>query len=421
LAYTISNVPNWLTPSSRSGWATTTPKQISFTINAKAKTLPAGTHSAKVIFASSSAQGPQTRTVSLTIKKLPTLDISPSETLVATGAQGGSFDPGSFSYRARTSTGVLSYSISGVPNWLTISSTSGKVTTTPKAFAFALNESAKSLPVGTHTATITVRTLTTADGPNARPVAKSYTRKINLNVTGSLQVSNPTGFSVSGNEGGPFTPSSATFSLTSSGGTINYAIEGVPNWLSVSSTTGTVTAATKNVTFTINANANALPVGTYDAAIAFKNTTNNNGTTSRLVRLTVRAPHLQIDPATDVMASGPLGGPFVPSSFSYQLRASSGTLNYSITGLPNWLSASATSGTLTTAPTTITFTVNSNANALASGAHSAIVRINNSTNGQGTTTLGAGLTVNAPSQPSYLTDDNGNYLIGSSGLRILGS
>jgi hypothetical protein len=75
-------------------------------------------------------------------------------------------------------------------------------------------------------------------------------------------------------------------------------------------------------------------------------------------------PTLQVSPSTDIAGSGPQGGPFSPSSFSYTLSASNGSVNYSISGIPSWLTASSTSGTASSG-TTVTFTVNSSANSLA--------------------------------------------------------
>src|SRR5262249_23763417 len=89
------------------------------------------------------------------------------------------------------------------------------------------------------------------------------------------------------------------------------------------------------------------------------------------------------------------GGPFSPSSFSYQLSASNGSLNYSITGVPSWLSASSTSGTVTTSPATITFTLNASANSLsAAGYGPSAIGFINATNGLGNTTRIASLVVN---------------------------
>jgi hypothetical protein len=75
-------------------------------------------------------------------------------------------------------------------------------------------------------------------------------------------------------------------------------------------------------------------------------------------------PTLQVSPATNIAASGTQGGPFSPPSFSYTLSVASGTVNYSITNVPNWLTPSSTSGTASSSGTTVTFTVNANANSL---------------------------------------------------------
>jgi hypothetical protein len=124
--------------------------------------------------------------------------------------------------------------------------------------------------------------------------------------------------------------------------------------------------------------------------------------------------NLQVSPATAISASGTQGGPFSPSSLQYQLSASSGSIGYTITGLPSWLTASATSGTATTSATTVTFSVNSNANALAVGSYGPVtITFTNTTSGQGNTTRTATLTVNAtgwggtPSRRTFVSA-NGN-------------
>ncbi|HEY1473325.1 MAG TPA: hypothetical protein VGF53_04510 [Pseudolabrys sp.] len=104
---------------------------------------------------------------------------------------------------------------------------------------------------------------------------------------------------------------------------------------------------------------------------------------------------LLVSPATNIASIGNPGGPFSPSSFQYQLSATSGSVNYSISGLPAWLDVSAASGTVTTSATTITFTVNSNANGLAAGGYNATISFTNATNGQGNQTRSATLTVNS--------------------------
>ncbi len=56
-------------------------------------------------------------------------------------------------------------------------------------------------------------------------------------------------------------------------------------------------------------------------------------------------PALQVAPPANIAASGPQGGPFSPASFAYTLSATSESAAYAISGVPSWLTASATSGT----------------------------------------------------------------------------
>jgi hypothetical protein len=172
------------------------------------------------------------------------------------------------------------------------------------------------------------------------------------------------------------------------GGSVNYSITNVPPWLTPSSTSGAVSSSSSptTVTFTVNSNANSLTPNTFVNSINFTNTTNGQGNTTRVATLTVNAPpQLQVTPATNMAASGTQGGPFTPASFQYQLNASAGSVNYSISGLPNWLTASPPSGTASPSASTVTFTVNANASGLAPGTYGPIaITFTNSDTGQGT-------------------------------------
>ena len=105
------------------------------------------------------------------------------------------------------------------------------------------------------------------------------------------------------------------------------------------------------------------------------------------------APALAVTPTTEIATSGDQGGPFSPSSFSYKLSATSGSVKYSITGVPKWLTASSTSGKVTTAGKTIIFTVNATAKTLAHNTYVDSIKFNNTTNKAGDTTRTATLTV----------------------------
>jgi hypothetical protein len=149
------------------------------------------------------------------------------------------------------------------------------------------------------------------------------------------------------------------------------------------------------VTFGVNASANNLAVGTYGpATITFTNSDTGQGTQTRTAALAVNPPALQVSPAASIAASGTQGGPFSPSSSRYTLSATSESVNYSITNVPTWLTASSTSGSVTKSAKTITFTINSSVNNLAPSTYVSSISFNNTTNGQGNTTRLATLTVN---------------------------
>jgi hypothetical protein len=208
----------------------------------------------------------------------------------------------------------------------------------------------------------------------------------------SLQVAPTTNIVTAGNPGGPFAPLSFQYQLSATVGSIDYSISG-PNWLTPSSTSGTASAGT-TVTFTVNAMANSLAVGTYGpATITFTNSDTGEGTTTVTATLTVNPPALLVTPTTNIVASGQQGGPFSPSSFRYEVSASYGTVKYSIT-TPSWLTASPKSGTVTKSAKTITFTINSSADKLSPTTYVNSISFDNTTNNQGNTTRVATLTVN---------------------------
>jgi hypothetical protein len=108
----------------------------------------------------------------------------------------------------------------------------------------------------------------------------------------------------------------------------------------------------------------------------------------------VNPPALLVTPATNIGASGTHGGPFPPTSFHYSLSAASGSVKYTITNVPPWLTASPTSGTVTTKATPVTFRLNSTAaDRLSGGTYVSIINFKDATNNQVTTRV-ARLAVN---------------------------
>jgi hypothetical protein len=114
-------------------------------------------------------------------------------------------------------------------------------------------------------------------------------------------------------------------------------------------------------------------------------------------------PALQVTPATNIASSGNQGGPFSPSSFQYQLQATTGSVGYSISGVPSWLTASSTSGTVSTSATVVTFTINSGANTLSPATYNATITFTDTTNNNTVQTTTAALTVNVLNPPINYT------------------
>jgi hypothetical protein len=315
------------------------------------------------------------------------LQVTPATNIASSGPQGGPFSPASFSYTLSASSGSVNFSISGVPNWLTPSSTSGTASSSGTTVLFTVNVNANSLTANTYTTTITFTNTATGQAQT-----RTATLTVNAAAPPTLVVSPATNMVAAGNQGGPFTPSSFQYQLSGSTGSVDYLISGLPSWLSASPSSGTASSGTM-VTFTVNSTANSLPASTYNATIIFANTDTGQGTQTRMATLTVNRSGLNVTPSTGIVASGQQGGPFSPASFSYSLSAASGSLKYTITNVPSWLTASPTSGTVTTKATAVTFKINTiAADKLSVGTNISNINFNDTTHNQVTTRV-ATLTV----------------------------
>jgi hypothetical protein len=122
-------------------------------------------------------------------------------------------------------------------------------------------------------------------------------------------------------------------------------------------------------------------------------------------------PSLTVTPSSPINISGAQGGPFSPSSFQYHLSASTGTIRFAI-AVPFWLTADPRAGTVGVDGVTVTLSANPQALKLVPRAYQAPVTFTNLTNGQGTTSRTAKLTVQRSATPSQgsLLDETGGYL-----------
>ena len=257
----------------------------------------------------------------------------------------------------------------------------------------SIDEAANIAGPGNYNDTVTFANLTNGTG--------NTTRQVTLNVLalpGALTVTPANGLTSTGVIGGPFTPSSQAYSLQNTGGTaINWTCSNVQAWTTLSAASGTLAAgASVMVTASINAAANALAAGAYNDTVTFTNTTNGTGNTTRAVVLTVTNPGvLAVTPAGGLTSTGPVGGPFTPSSQAYTLQNTGGAaLNWTCTNIQPWTTLSATSGTLAAGATaTVTVSINAAANALTAGSYTDLATFTNTTNGSGNTNRAIVLTV----------------------------
>ena len=204
-------------------------------------------------------------------------------------------------------------------------------------------------------------------------------------------------FEAWGPPAGPFSPDRLAYTVTNTGdSSLDFAVThgGSGNWLTLCHALSPHLSAT--VTAWVNELASALGPGVYPDTVTFTNITNSIGNTTRGAQLTVLQGVLSVTPADGLTSSGPVGGPFSPSSKIYTL-ANTGTaaINWTAAHLPaaNWITLSRASGTLAAgANTTVTVSINSNATSLPQGTYADTVTFTNTTNGIGNTTRPVSLT-----------------------------
>jgi hypothetical protein len=232
---------------------------------------------------------------------------------------------------------------------------------------------------------------------------------VNASGPGPMQVTPAGGLLASGTAGGPFTPASASYTVSNPGtSAMSWTARAQTGWVTVSPSGGSLAAgASTTVTVSIaGAEANALPGAEtpYADTVLFRNTSNGTGSTTRSVRLAVAgAAELAVEPTGPFVVSGRTGGPFSPSSQAWTLtNAGAASLNWTASCTQGWLAVSPGSGTLAPgASATVTATVvAAAANLLAAGTYADVVSITNASGGSGTTKRWVTLTASADAPPT---------------------
>jgi hypothetical protein len=309
------------------------------------------------------------------------LTIIPADTFTAAGQHQGPFAPASRDYSLKNDGDApLSWSAAG-PVWADVTPDSGSglapgasvtVTVSFNAVAAAL------LPREYAGAVVFTNEVSGA----------KFARQILLTVFERLTVAEPGGYDAAGFQGGPFTPASATYTLTNDGTPEPLAWSvSTPAWLDAvpadSAAAGGPLAPGASVTVTVtpNANTEALTPGTYGGLVMFSNDTFASSQ-SRAVSLDVRE-RLAISPETESIVRGLAGGPFTPATLQWTLSNQSpdAPVNWSLApAAPDWLLLDQTGGTLNPGAS-VTLTGQVNAGAKPVGDYFDLVTIRNDSYG----------------------------------------
>ncbi|MBI5117210.1 M6 family metalloprotease domain-containing protein, partial [Candidatus Poribacteria bacterium] len=327
LSYTISDNVTWLACAPTTG--TSTGEHDTITVTYSTSALARGTYTGTITIMSDSAasNSPQTIPVTLTVVS-PTIARSPTTLtntcLLATNASSQTFDVWN------SGAGILSYSISDNADWLSCSPASG-TSLTNEHDTIAVNYATASLPVGTHSATITI------SDPNA--TNNPLTISVNLTVWKPTITLSTNALSKTVRMG--LNASNQTFQVRNSGtGTLSYTISDNADWLACTPASGTST--TENDTISVVYTTYALAVGNYSATITVADANASNNPQTISVSLEVVQPTISRNPTTIAAACAP-GENAVSQSFEVW-NTGVGTLSYTITDNSTWMSCSPTSG-----------------------------------------------------------------------------
>ena len=270
-----------------------------------------------------------------------TLSYFATPTILSFQATAGGAAPPTQTITLTAATAGLAFTASSDSPWLTVSPFLG---TMPATLQVGINPT--SLTAGTYKGTITISALGVANPTTLIAVNLTLTAgqpgKI---ASGSPSVS----FSVT--QGAASTTS--TLSLVNSGGApVNYTasidLQGAPNFVSVSPTTGTVTS-TQPVTLTLTANPQNLAIGSYSATLRIAG--DNGQALTVPVTLTIAAPMQRLVVSQAALSFIAIQGATPAAQTLGLVNTGNGVLSWMVTasslsGGTGWLSVDKASGNI---------------------------------------------------------------------------
>jgi uncharacterized repeat protein (TIGR03803 family) len=128
-----------------------------------------------------------------------------------------------------------------------------------------------------------------------------------LGVPEPLRITPGTGVIFTGPVGGPFSPTTQTYSLTNKGSTtLNWSLVNTSSWLNVSPTSGTLAPGgpASTVTVSLASTVSNLPAGSYPATVSFTNLNDQFGQSRQFTLAVVTPPVITTQPASQAVFEG---------------------------------------------------------------------------------------------------------------------
>ena len=179
---------------------------------------------------------------------------------------------------------------------------------------------------------------------------------------------NPTTLSIAGPAGGP-NPAPSTLTVQNSGtGKLNWSATTSDPWLTVNPTAGTLHAS-ESIGLSVSVDLTTAGAGTRTATITVSDPgASNSPQTCAVTVLVSSGARIGLSPAS-VSMTAPLGGPDPPGQSVAIQNTGGGSLAWSATFSPSWLSGSVSSGTLA-AGASQTLTLSASVSGLTAGSYS---------------------------------------------------
>ncbi len=288
------------------------------------------------------------------------LVVQPLDPFVASGPAGGPFETSGGVYQImNVGSDPIVWSLSSHPSWV-VADVAGGVLNSGDFATVTLGvdpTATTGLVVGAYDSMVSFANLSAPGAPEIASL-DSYLA-ILATPQGTLDITSPGLVQSAGPVGGPFSPSSMSFTVANNGtAPLNWKAATVATWLSLSSFGGqldpgqSVNVSASLVTSGPNA-AGLLPIGSYTGTIDFTNLSNGIGDASYDFDLDVTpspSATLNVTGAAPLAMGGPIGGPFgaVTAGAQNYTVANTGTatLNWQANGTPSWLVVSPSSGQL---------------------------------------------------------------------------